>query len=1053
MINLIICRSLTLSIRQIGFDIRNAQKAAANQKLIEEIRDWLRSPDPSTNLFTAGNKRHESTGNWLLESSSFTRWQHEACSFLWLYGKAGSGKTVLSSTVVQSLTLQVQNRNAAIAYFYFDFQSRDKQLFQGVLNSVILQISWQNIEALELLKDLYNVHSRGLSRPNLKDLKLALRQMIERSKSLYIIVDALDECLERQDLLQFLSELRSWNSANTHVFVTSRKEEDIKDVLNPLATHQIPLEESVIQEDIATYVKHHVQNDYRLSKWTENVRNDIENALLKGAKGMFRWVECQLDALRGCMKLGSLRHALVSLPKTLDETYSRILNGIREEYLLDAHRILSLLIYSYHPLDLNEVSSAIPIVTDGEVYFDPDNLLYDARDVLSICSSFVSAAKGYRLWGPSDVSYEPEFEELRLAHFSVKEYLTSTRTLGEKPANFGFEEGETHEYIAALCIRFMLGSTRTEWMSAHPEHHEFAPYAASFWSYHFQTAGLNHSSSLYLQCIDMLSDSYTLATIMKLRRYWFGGRCDHPRSDLTVTVQCSNITGSNEHQDREVGEILPGAVSPLLYLSLLGLDDLIVTFLEKGECVDSYGPQGTCLSGAAFAGHLSTVKLLIEKGANVNGRVCQTLFITTDDLIDEDTVTFGDSAARDTDPDDSTVNDWTDGDSIIDHSSTNNFLFSATAGYSRTAIHSAVESGQGEIVKILLDHGADVNLSRAYLKDNGNLVEHNTPLQAAVYSNDHALVRLLLTAGADPNAYRGDFVTVLETVSEITDRLDLMIMLLDGGANPNIASSSSYPKPPLYRAIVHGNRPCAELLIRRGADPALIDSRIVTDIISKILGYEAPGVRPGDFPQAVKMLLDLHPDFSLENLLLPAIKYGHIDIVRLLLQHGVSPDTQDSDHVAALHAAAFEPFHDHEMVKLLLDAGADVNIHGGPFGSALQAASLKAQVGAVRLLLESGAFVNCAVGQWGSALMIARDRLEDQKMGRQTDHTSGTLEAWPGYTSDYLPEAWVENVSGPNCSDENALIDIEHHSSADYQTVIEVLLAYGAQALSEEFNN
>ena len=37
---------------------------------------------------------------------------------------------------------------------------------------------------------------------------------------------------------------------------------------------------------------------------------------------------CQLDALRKCLKLDALRKALNSLPKTLDDTYSRILSDL-----------------------------------------------------------------------------------------------------------------------------------------------------------------------------------------------------------------------------------------------------------------------------------------------------------------------------------------------------------------------------------------------------------------------------------------------------------------------------------------------------------------------------------------------------------------------------------------------------------------------------------------------------------------------------------------------------------------------------------------------------
>lgn len=54
----------------------------------------------------------------------------------------------------------------------------------------------------------------------------------------------------------------------------------------------------------------------------------------------FRWVSCQIDCLRKCVKLSGLRKALKTLPKDSDETCARILSSIDEEYVADAIRIL-----------------------------------------------------------------------------------------------------------------------------------------------------------------------------------------------------------------------------------------------------------------------------------------------------------------------------------------------------------------------------------------------------------------------------------------------------------------------------------------------------------------------------------------------------------------------------------------------------------------------------------------------------------------------------------------------------------------------------------------
>ncbi|MBC8135144.1 MAG: ankyrin repeat domain-containing protein [Fibrella sp.] len=73
-----------------------------------------------------------------------------------------------------------------------------------------------------------------------------------------------------------------------------------------------------------------------------------------------------------------------------------------------------------------------------------------------------------------------------------------------------------------------------------------------------------------------------------------------------------------------------------------------------------------------------------------------------------------------------------------------------------TPLHYAVWKGHGELVVLLLDHGADVNAH--------NTNDHwgTTPLHAAAHSNRGAIVRLLVKRGADINAKDGSDQTPLD---------------------------------------------------------------------------------------------------------------------------------------------------------------------------------------------------------------------------------------------------------------------------------------------------
>src|SRR5713226_3952128 len=74
----------------------------------------------------------------------------------------------------------------------------------------------------------------------------------------------------------------------------------------------------------------------------------------------FRWIVCQLDALRRCFK-ASIRRVLNELPMTLDETYEWILLGIDREKREHAIRLFKCLAFSRRPLRANELTEVFAI--------------------------------------------------------------------------------------------------------------------------------------------------------------------------------------------------------------------------------------------------------------------------------------------------------------------------------------------------------------------------------------------------------------------------------------------------------------------------------------------------------------------------------------------------------------------------------------------------------------------------------------------------------------------------------------------------------------------
>ena len=981
--------------------MQDSLQEAASERLTENIASWLPAPDPSTNLAAASNKRQPDTGKWLLTSEIFLNWKKAACSFLWLYGKAGAGKTVLSATAINYLSDTCDDKSVILC-FYFDFNDHEKQLVQNLLRHIIVQLSNRSKSAAKIVVALYNARSRGSTKPTFLELKDIVRRVIENSPSMYLIIDALDECQERKALLEFLIELKSWNQANLHILATSRQETDIEDSLSAVATHQISLEESVIDGDILSYVGHQLQYDAKLSKWSVDVRNEIQTTLMEGANGMFRWVECQLDAIRGCMKPALLRKTLRSLPKTLDDTYARILDNVGEDYVEDVRRVLACLICSSYPLAIQELAETVAIVPQGEMCFDTENRLLEPRNILTICSGLVTTIKSRRvtlMGGP-----QIPIEEVRLAHFSVKEYLVSDRLSSKANSKFYIEERLTHEVLANLSLRYLVYCHQARFCedpefllsyeTAFLDKVAFAPYAASFWSHHLRAARLDSSSPLYQECLEMFTSPALLKDMIRLRRPWFRSE------EVTIMRRCGYIKNRGWWDFQYDLEF--EAVPPLYYASLLGLSQLATMLIGAGEDVDCSTCEGTCLVAAASEGHRSIVESLLAKGADVNLRVLQ-------------------------------VND---ADNIY---------------YSGTPLHEAVLNGHEAIARVLLAAGADVNIGRWPPGSAGIRDSSNTPLQAAVLESSPELVELLLGAGADPNACAGFMRSALESAAFLTHDNIIMTLLLDAGADPNrmpcLMPGLSLPDilTPLFITLVHNNLSGARLLVERGVDPQTIDSRIVIPIIRNTINNR------NKFQVTIETLIQIKPEMNLELALIAAAKYGHVEGMDIILQHGTSPNAQDGSETAALHAAAFTPACDAEAVQVLLDARANVNIQGGPLGSALQAAALTGKLQVVKLLLGKGASIYYSGGLYGSALQIARDRLKDQEMECPEYWTwkpaigivsYGAPKGYP-HRSDYLEERRSPYKS-PKDATYEAKINIAHLQSADYQAIIDLLLTHGA---------
>ena len=363
----------------------------------------------------------------------------------------GSGKSILTSTVINHLkSIVMQHKHYSLAYFYFDFRDNQKQDSIRFLASIVCQL----LRPQPFLKKAEAIYDRRHQyHITLSDLKSLFIEAISMLEAVYIVVDAMDECNEWSDL-HGLIPLFAPDDCKVHFLASSRKENYIEEALRQAGFSCVGLEGKVVDRDIALHVKETIAEDkykrfrgfssdlkhYVCSELTARSKGSyvllpLHRPILADASTRFRWVECQINSLASCKTETGVRSAVVSFPKTLNETYERILNSIREDDKETARRALLWLVLSNPPMTIRELAEAVK-VEPRQFDLDRKDFLLYPEALYDICPSMI---------------VERSDGSLGLAHDSVQEYLVSKAAKA-----FYVDTVKGNAEIASVCLTYML---------------------------------------------------------------------------------------------------------------------------------------------------------------------------------------------------------------------------------------------------------------------------------------------------------------------------------------------------------------------------------------------------------------------------------------------------------------------------------------------------------------------------------------------------------------------------------------------------------------------
>src|SRR5215468_6313186 len=296
----------------------------------------------------------------------------------------------------------------------------------------------------------------------------------------------------------------------------------------------------------------------------------------------------------------------------------------------------------------------------------------------------------------------------------------------------------------------------------------------------------------------------------------------------------------------------------------------IKTLLDEGISAKAEGPDGiTPLMVAAETGSLDAMKMLIDRGADVNARN-----------------TYGSTALM------WSVTDPKKARLLLEHDADVN----VTARSGRTAlIIASFANPSAEVVRMLLAKGATVGIM-----DQRKV----TPMNAATFGNDIATTRLLLDASADVNT-ADTFIGLTPLINASGNRnLEAVKLLLSKGANVNaVSKTQDLPRiqtgvvefggwTPLLMAVPFGPPEIVKTLMDAGAKVNVQDYRGFTPLMLATATDHAN-------PDTVRLLLahsaDRQPKTRAgETVSDWAAKFGDAAVLRAL---GNTTKTQSSNVV------------------------------------------------------------------------------------------------------------------------------------------------------------
>ncbi|KAF7349542.1 Ankyrin repeat protein [Mycena sanguinolenta] len=253
----------------------------------EKLEKWLEyPPNMKRKQHETEKLRSQGTGKWFFKHRNFIKWINNP-GVLWVEGPSGAGKSVLSSTLIKGLFgMQAQSiaRTFAVAFFYFDFRTKDTQSVEIALRRIILQLSAQAPDLHKTLDNHYNLLA-GQKLPDYQDLVSLLLKLLQQLGQTYVVLDALDECDSNnvQQIVRLVAELKAWAETPLHLCITSQPRDVFTKSFADVT--RIALQADIMNTDIKSFITTELKTNSSLEPWKPRAAQ-VTKQVTRKANGM-----------------------------------------------------------------------------------------------------------------------------------------------------------------------------------------------------------------------------------------------------------------------------------------------------------------------------------------------------------------------------------------------------------------------------------------------------------------------------------------------------------------------------------------------------------------------------------------------------------------------------------------------------------------------------------------------------------------------------------------------------------------------------------------------